>query len=113
VLASPGEVSVVLDNLLRNATRYARALIRVWVLPAGGLVRLIVDDDGPGVPEEHRHRIFDRFFRADDDRGRGTGGAGLGLALVAGIVHGRGGTVRVGDSPDGGARFVVLWRKAG
>lgn len=112
VLATPPEVAVVLDNLLRNALRYARGLVRIAVLPAGASVRLIVDDDGPGVPPEHRTAVFERFHRVDDDRGRGTGGAGLGLALVAESVRRRGGSARVGTSPEEGARFEVRWRAA-
>lgn len=110
VWAASGELDLVLDNLLRNAVRHARAHVTVFVLPAvGGGARLLVDDDGPGVPEEHRSRVFDRFYRVHDDRGRDTGGFGLGLALVAEIVRRRGGTVAVGESPDGGARFEARW----
>ncbi|RZS44367.1 signal transduction histidine kinase [Herbihabitans rhizosphaerae] len=110
VSAAPTEVDLVLDNLLRNAARHARATIVVSVLPAGSAVRLVVDDDGHGVAEEHRAKVFDRFYRVQDDRARSTGGAGLGLALVAELVRRRGGTVRVGESPEGGARFQVRWR---
>lgn len=110
VWAATGELDLVLDNLLRNAMRHARAHVTVYVLPtAGGGARLLVDDDGTGVPEEHRSRVFDRFYRVHDDRGRATGGFGLGLALVAEVVRRRGGTVSVGDSPDGGARFEARW----
>jgi signal transduction histidine kinase len=110
VWAAPGELDLVLDNLLRNAVRHARAQVTVFVLPtSGGGARLLVDDDGPGVPPEHRTRVFDRFYRVHDDRGRNTGGFGLGLALVAEIVRRRGGTVAVGESPDGGARFEARW----
>ncbi|ALG06629.1 sensor histidine kinase [Kibdelosporangium phytohabitans] len=110
VLAAPAEVDLVLDNLLRNAVRYARAQVTVAVLPAGGLIRLVVDDDGPGVAPEHREKVFDRFYRVQDDRARQTGGSGLGLALVAELVRRRGGSVLVTESPDGGARFQVRWK---
>jgi signal transduction histidine kinase len=110
VLAAPAEVDLVLDNLLRNAVLYARAQVMVGVLPAGSSVRLVVDDDGPGVAPEHREKVFDRFYRVQDDRARQTGGSGLGLALVAEIVRRRGGTVLVSESPDGGARFQVRWK---
>ncbi|TCO58558.1 signal transduction histidine kinase [Actinocrispum wychmicini] len=110
VQAAPTEVDLVLDNLLRNAKLYARAQITVSVLPAGGFVRLIVDDDGPGIAPEHREKVFDRFYRVQDDRARQTGGSGLGLALVAEVVRRRGGTVMVTGSPDGGARFQIRWK---
>ena len=110
VYAAPSEVDLVLDNLLRNAVRHARAQVIVSVLQSASSVRLLVDDDGYGVPEEHRARVFDRFYRVQDDRARSSGGSGLGLALVAEVVRRRGGTVQVGESPDGGARFQVRWR---
>jgi signal transduction histidine kinase len=110
VWAAPGEVELVLDNLLRNAARHARGMIDVLVLPTADGVRLTVDDDGPGVPVEHRSRVFDRFYRVQDDRGRKSGGSGLGLALVAEVVQRRNGSVRVGESQNGGARFEVRWR---
>lgn len=109
VMATPAEAATVLDNLITNALRYARALVRVSLLPSAGTVRLIVDDDGPGIPEEHRDHIFDRFHRAQPDRARSTGGAGLGLALVAEAVRRRGGWARASSSPEGGARIEVRW----
>jgi signal transduction histidine kinase len=110
ISAAPSEVDLVLDNLLRNAARHAHARVAVSVLPAASTVRLVVDDDGSGIPEEHRKRVFDRFYRIQDDRARSSGGSGLGLALVAEVVRRRAGTVTVGESPDGGARFQVRWR---
>lgn len=110
--ASPGEVALVLDNLLGNARRYARSRVSVSVLPAGRAVRLVVDDDGPGVPEADRRRVFDRFTRLEADRGGVSGGAGLGLALVSALVTGRGGSVRMSASPDGGARVEARWSAA-
>ncbi|MFR9729916.1 sensor histidine kinase [Saccharopolyspora sp. MS10] len=109
VLAGAAEVATVLDNLIGNAVRYGRALVRVSLLPAGDAVRLLVDDDGPGIPAEHRARVFDRFHRVQSDRARRSGGAGLGLALVAEAVRGRGGSVQAAESPEGGARFEIRW----
>ncbi|MEV8439747.1 ATP-binding protein [Actinosynnema sp. NPDC051121] len=109
ISAARTEVELVLDNLLRNAARYARTFIRISVLPAAREVRLLVDDDGHGIPEEHREKVFDRFYRVESDRGRATGGFGLGLALVAHLVRRRRGTIRAGESPEGGARLEVRW----
>jgi two-component system OmpR family sensor kinase len=108
--ATPAEVGLVLDNLLGNARRYARSVVHVSAVPAGRWVRLLVDDDGPGIPVADRERIFDRFTRLDATSG--AAGAGLGLALVARLVEGRGGSVRAGRSPDGGARLTVRWPAA-
>jgi 8-oxo-dGTP diphosphatase len=107
--AAPSDVARVLDNLLANAVRHARSNARVMVLPGPAEIRVLVDDDGDGVPLEHRGLVFERFHRVQEDRDRGTGGAGLGLALVAETVRRYGGTVRVGAAPDGGARFEVRW----
>ncbi|MGW5055096.1 sensor histidine kinase [Actinokineospora sp. NPDC004072] len=112
VSAAPSEVELVLDNLLRNAFRYARAHVTVTVLPGNRTGRLVVDDDGHGIEAEHRQRVFDRFYRVQDDRARSSGGTGLGLALVAEVVRRRGGVVGVAESPEGGARFQVVWRVA-
>ncbi|HLU58984.1 MAG TPA: HAMP domain-containing sensor histidine kinase [Pseudonocardia sp.] len=106
VAATPSEVALVLDNLVSNARRYARSLVRISVLPAGRVVRLLVEDDGPGIPPADRERIFDRFVRLSPEAG---GGAGLGLALVAALVHGRGGVVSAGATPTGGGRIEVRW----
>ena len=109
IQAARTEVELVLDNLLRNAARYARTFIRISVLPAPREIRLLVDDDGHGIPPEHREKVFDRFYRVESDRGRATGGFGLGLALVAHLVRRRRGTVRAAESPEGGARLEVRW----
>lgn len=108
--AAHSEVELVLNNLLRNACHYARSQIVVSVQARRSTVRVIVDDDGPGISAEHRGRVFDRFYRVADDRARASGGAGLGLAMVAETVRRRGGQVLVGESPEGGARFQVTWR---
>jgi two-component system OmpR family sensor kinase len=109
VPAAPADVDRVLDNLIGNAVRHANGLVRVSVLPHARTARVVVDDDGPGVPADHRELVFQRFHRIDSDRARDGGGSGLGLALVAETVQRYGGSVAVADSPEGGARFEVKW----
>lgn len=111
VAAGPAEVDLVLDNLIGNARRHARSVVRVGVLPAGRWIRLVVEDDGPGIPPADRQRVFDRFVRLAPEASPDSG-AGLGLALVAALVHGRGGQVAAGESADGGARLEVRWPTA-
>jgi signal transduction histidine kinase len=69
-------------------------------------VRLILDDDGPGIPAD-RERVFERFARLDDSRTRHNGRTGLGLAVVRSIITRHHGRVWVDNSPLGGARFVA------
>ncbi|GAA4827749.1 ATP-binding protein [Actinomycetospora corticicola] len=109
-LSTPAEVGLVLDNLLGNARRHATTVVKVSVVPAGSSARLLVDDDGPGIPDDERARVFDRFTRLDATGG--TPGSGLGLALVARLVESRGGAVRAARSPEGGARIEVRWPSA-
>ena len=100
-------------NLLENAERHARTAVSVSLAHSGAFVILEVSDDGPGVPVEDRERIFDRFVRLDEARGRDAGGAGLGLAITREIVVAHGGEVAVAEAPGGGARFVVRLPAAG
>ncbi len=98
----------VVANLLDNADRYAGGAVRVAARRRDGHVRLEVDDPGPGVPEELRERVFERFARGVQAGQRGQdGGSGLGLALVAQHVRHHRGSVWIEDRPGGGARFVV------
>ncbi|MEV0465603.1 ATP-binding protein [Nocardia tengchongensis] len=97
----------VLRNIAENAAAHARSTVAVTVLRDGEFGRVIVDDDGPGIAVADRERVFGRFVRLEADRARATGGSGLGLAIVAEIVAAHGGSVTIGESPWGGARFVV------
>jgi signal transduction histidine kinase len=107
VLAREDDLVSLVENLLTNATRHARQVVRVTVTEQAGTVELAVDDDGPGVAPEHRDRIFERFTRLDEARSRDQGGAGLGLAIVRAVVEAHGGSITVDDSHLGGARFTV------
>jgi len=100
-------VAGLVRNLVDNAARHAAGAIAVELSEASGAVVFAVDDDGDGVAAENRERIFDRFVRLDDARGRESGGAGLGLSIVREIAAAHGGTVRAVPSTLGGARFEV------
>ncbi|MFJ3385784.1 MULTISPECIES: sensor histidine kinase [unclassified Curtobacterium] len=107
VLGDERVLARVVRNLVDNAARHASTGIAIGVRSIGGTAELVVDDDGAGVPEADRERVFDRFVRLDEARARDDGGSGLGLAIVRDAVVAHGGTVTVEDAPTAGARFVV------
>ncbi|MDB1088993.1 ATP-binding protein [Streptomyces sp. ACA25] len=106
VWADPDKIAQVLGNLLENAVRHGEGTVTIEVDPAPpGRSRqkgtaVTVSDEGPGIPEEALQRVFTRFWR-----GSTRGGTGLGLYIVKGIIEAHGGTVTVGRSAGGGARF--------
>ncbi|MFQ6171630.1 sensor histidine kinase [Oryzobacter sp. R7] len=107
VTGDPHRLGRVVRNLLENAARHMDRQVRVVLDREGDLAHLVVDNDGPPVPEEDRERIFGRFVRLDDSRTRDTGGTGLGLAIVAEIVRAHGGSVTAEETPEGWCRFAV------
>ena len=99
----------VVRNLLDNASVHAASSVRVDLRrETSPTWRLTVEDDGPGIPEADRRRVFDRFTRLDESRRRDQGGTGLGLAIVKELVEAHGGAVTVGTGSLGGAGFVVV-----
>ncbi|WP_205304981.1 HAMP domain-containing sensor histidine kinase [Nocardioides sp. 616] len=107
VLGDRTSLGQVVRNLVENAARHAEKTLAVSVRESAGAVELSVEDDGPGIAEADRERVFERFVRLDEARTRDAGGSGLGLAIVREIVTALGGSVQVDSSPLGGARFVV------
>lgn len=101
-------IETVLKNLLYNAARYAKSEIRVSFSVSDGVNRLLVEDDGPGIPEKDRQRVFDSFVQLAPATGKKTG-FGLGLAIVRRAVEWHGGDVIVTESPLGGARICARW----
>ncbi len=98
-----------LENLLSNAARHARTLVDVRLTMEKGKCLVRVEDDGPGIPEAERKRIFDPFVRLDESRNRNSGGRGLGLAVVRQIMEWHGGSAEVDAAPSGGARFTLAF----
>lgn len=104
VFVDETRIAQVFDNLLANAARYATSVDLEAVRDGAG-VRLVVCDDGPGIAEDQREAIFDRFHRVD--AARSGSGAGLGLAIAGRLVELHGGTIGVEGRPGRGATFVV------
>nr|WP_306667768.1 ATP-binding protein [Pseudoteredinibacter isoporae] len=96
-----------LQNLLRNALRYAETQVNVTLSIMDEGLQIHVDDDGPGIPADKREDIFQPFLRLDASRTRDEGGHGLGLSIAQQIVQLHQGRLTVSDSPLGGARFTV------
>ncbi|NNF53628.1 MAG: HAMP domain-containing protein [Acidimicrobiales bacterium] len=107
VHGNPEQLSRAVRNLLSNAVRHANSVISVALSERGASAQLSVADDGPGVPTEHRQRIFERFARVHDARTRDDGGVGLGLAITKDIVDAHGGSITYDDDHTNGACFVV------
>jgi signal transduction histidine kinase len=99
----------VITNLMDNAHHYAEGAVALRIEVEGSQLAVNVDDAGGGIPGDEHEQVFERFFRgrAAHDRGMARG-TGLGLALVRDHVRAFGGTITVGESPDGGARFQIL-----
>ncbi len=110
VRAEPTGFRRAIDNVLRNARRYARQEVHVRVRPVEGAVEVWVEDDGHGVAPADRRRMFEPFARVDESRDRGTGGTGLGLAIVSRILSRHGGEARAtGSLALRGLAVVLLW----
>lgn len=107
VKADPKALDQILVNLIDNGVKYTRAEGHVWVeaREVGDAVRIEVRDDGPGISDKHRERVFERFYRADPSRSREAGGTGLGLSIVKHLVESMGGEVGVEPNAPRGSIF--------
>lgn len=106
----PRYIHRAVQNLVGNAGRYAASKVRVSCAVGNDTCRIDVEDDGPGIPEEHWERVFTPFARLDDSRTRASGGYGLGLSIVRRIVYWHGGRAMVSKSESlGGAKFSLIW----
>ncbi|MGB4137141.1 MAG: ATP-binding protein, partial [Microbacterium sp.] len=105
------KVRQVVTNLLGNARRFSPEESPIEIVVGSdrhrGTGTIAIVDHGEGIPPQIRDQIFERFWRADTSRARETGGSGLGLAIVASIVESLNGSVKVEETPGGGATFIV------
>ena len=107
VLGDPDRLTQLLRNLVENAIRHATSSVWLETATEKGAALLRVGDDGPGIDDGDRERVFERFVRLDVSRTRSTGGAGLGLAVVRSIAQAHGGTATVVHPRHSGATFQV------
>ena len=107
VVADPDRLAQVLANLIENASKYARADVKIGVTAAAQTAMVWVDDDGPGITAADLPHVFERLYVSRHEPARKESGSGLGLAIVHDLVVAMGGTVSAEAAPSGGARFVV------
>ncbi|MCZ2720578.1 ATP-binding protein [Marinomonas sp. 15G1-11] len=100
-----------LQNLILNATKYAKSRVKVSFVCDEESWQVDIDDDGPGIAFEDRDKVFIPFQRLDNSRTRASGGYGLGLAIVQKIAFWHGGAVLIDSSHLGGAKFSFIWSK--
>ncbi len=102
----PNGIKRCLTNLIENAYRHAKK-IEVQILREDDQAYVIVDDDGPGIPEDKRTDVFRPFHRLDTSRNSETGGSGLGMTIARDVIHGHGGQIILATSPLGGLRVQL------
>lgn len=109
IYADKSKLNQVIYNLMENAVKYTQngGVIRVNLQRQGRDARLVVADNGPGIPKENLPHIFDRFYRVDKARSREKGGTGLGLSIVHQLVLLHGGAITVESEEGRGAAFIV------
>ncbi|MEU6817538.1 ATP-binding protein [Streptomyces sp. NPDC046860] len=119
VWGNRGQLAAALGNLVENAVNYSPAHTRVGIsarrvaAPGGDLIELAVTDQGIGITDKDKERIFERFYRVDPARSRATGGTGLGLAIVKHVVASHGGEVTVWSAEGQGSTFTLRLPEAG
>ncbi len=109
VYLEPRYMHRALLNLIQNAVSHANRRVEITLAEEGDTCQIHVDDDGAGIPEPDRIRVFQAFTRLDASRSRESGGYGLGLAIVHRVAAWHGGDVGVSQAPLGGARLTICW----
>lgn len=111
VLADPHHLHRALQNLILNASKYAKHKVKISFECDDVSWRIDIEDDGPGIAFEDRDKVFIPFQRLDNSRTRSSGGYGLGLAIVQKIAFWHGGAVLIDGSSLGGAKFSFIWSR--
>ena len=102
----PGALKRTVSNLIDNAVKYGKAA-HVAIETTPGTVAIIVEDEGPGIPDRELGQVFQPFYRVEESRSRETGGIGLGLAIAQSIAQAHGGEITLSNRPAGGLRATI------
>lgn len=106
VMVKANALRRALTNLVDNSVRHASA-VSIRLGQRGEMAEMVIDDDGPGIPEDKREEVFKPFVRLDGSRNPQTGGVGLGMTIARDVIRGHGGDVILEDAPGGGLRVRV------
>jgi signal transduction histidine kinase len=102
----PSALKRALTNLLDNAVKYGK-LARATVRSTPQAIQIVVEDSGPGIPEDEMAKVIQPFYRVEGSRSRETGGIGLGLAIALSVVEAHGGTLTLANRPEGGLQACI------
>lgn len=111
VSADPEQLRRVLSNILENSIKYKNKALGQLSITLAESGRLVLADDGPGVPEAALPKLFDVFYRSDPARKNPAGGSGLGLAIAAKAIQGMGGTIQARNGPERGLVIEITLPK--
>lgn len=103
----PHALKRALANLVENGARYGNA-VHVQATHQGQDIRILIEDEGPGIPEDHQEKVFTPFFRLEQSRNRKTGGIGLGMTVARTIIRSHGGDITLRNKPEGGLSVEVM-----
>jgi two-component system phosphate regulon sensor histidine kinase PhoR len=114
ILADRRALEIIVTNLLDNSVKYCSAGSNVTLRgeEQGDQIRVLIQDNGPGIEARHLPRLFERFYRVDSGRSREIGGTGLGLSIVKHLAEAMGGAVGVESAPGAGTTFSIVLQKA-
>lgn len=102
----PGALRRALNNLLENAIKYGKAAhVRIVASPTS--IDIVIEDEGPGIPEADLRRVFEPFYRLEESRSRDTGGTGLGLSIALSVAQAHGGQIVLANRQEGGLRATL------
>ena len=106
LLVKSNSIKRCIDNIISNSLKFSKN-IKVECEKINSYVKIIIDDDGPGIPESEREKVLQPFYRIEESRNKKTGGLGLGMTIATDIINNHGGKLDLDNSPMGGSRVII------